>query len=80
MHREADNVPGAPSDSDQAMIEELKRRGLRVHLTRHNGGRSHDRYYCRIRNDATDLTFFGESKLLSLEKALESLGPPAGTG
>ena len=79
MNRETDNFTRAPSDLGRAMVEELERRGFRVHLTRHNGGRLHDRYYCRIRNHANDVTFFGESKVVSLEKALTSLRSANGT-
>jgi hypothetical protein len=79
MDQQIDNLLKSPSDSDHAMVEELERRGFRVHITRHNGGRLHDRYYCRIRNHANDVTFFGESKIMSLEKALTSLRPSADT-
>jgi hypothetical protein len=56
-------------------IDELERRGFEVSVLHHNYARSHGRYYCRIRNQKADLTFFGDTKEMALIKAIEFLPP-----
>ena len=56
-------------------IDELERRGFEVCVLHHNYARSHGRYYCRIRNEKADHTFFGDTKEMALIKAIESLPP-----
>jgi hypothetical protein len=54
-------------------ITELERRGFEVKITRHSGANRVPRYYCRIRDQLTDRTFFGDTLDLAVSKALEEV-------
>ncbi len=77
MDREVVNPARAPSDCERDITDELERRGFRVVVSQQFNGRTPARFYCRIRSEALDLTFFGETKEIALTKAIESLRPSA---
>jgi hypothetical protein len=60
-------------DADREKIAALESRGFQVHLTRHAGGRSQLRFYCRVRSSQLDQSFYGETPGIALTKAIAGL-------
>ena len=63
--------------AEREMIDELRRRGFRVHVTRHVTSQPPSRYCCRICNEQTDLTYYGDTKKDVLVQAIEALSQDA---
>ena len=63
--------------AEREMIDELRRLGFRVHVTRHVTSEPPSRYCCRICNEQMDLTYYGNTKKAVLVMALEALNEGA---
>ena len=74
-NREMDEEFDTPTEreSDWEKRDELERRDLHVHVTRHVTNESPDHYFCQIRNAQIDQGFYGDTKGTALIHAIESL-------